>query len=82
MKGASKVLIALAAVAITMGAIWHSNRVVPPKEATWDDVKAEARQGGYQLITTDELSRQYTAKPESPASRRYPPGMGIPHRSY
>jgi 3-mercaptopyruvate sulfurtransferase SseA len=65
MKSASKVLIALAAVAITMGAIWHSNRVVPPKEATWDDVKAEARQGGYQLITTDELSRQYTAKPES-----------------
>ena len=65
MKGLSKALVALVAVAITLGALWHTNRVVPPKEATWDDVKAEARQGDYQLITTDELSRQYTAKPES-----------------
>jgi hypothetical protein len=65
MKSLSKALFALVAVAITMGALWHTNRVVPPKEATWDDVRAEARQGGYQLITTDELSRQYTAKPES-----------------
>jgi hypothetical protein len=65
MKNAVKTLFALVAVAITMGALWYTNRVVPPKEATWDDVKAEARQGGYQLITTDELSRQYAAKPES-----------------
>ena len=65
MKGLSKALVALVAVGITLGALWHTNRVVPPKEATWDDVKAEARQGDYQLITTDELSRQYTAKPES-----------------
>ena len=65
MKGLSKALVALVAVTITLGALWHTNRVVPPEEATWDDVKAEARQGDYQLITTDELSRQYTAKPES-----------------
>ncbi len=65
MKGTRKTLFALVAVAITMGALWYTNRVVPPKEATWDDVKAEARQGGYQLITTDELSSQYTAKPDS-----------------
>ncbi len=65
MKNAGKTLFALVVVAITMGTLWHSNRVVPPKEATWDDVKAEAKQGGYQLITTDELSRQYTTKPES-----------------
>ena len=65
MKGTRKTLFALVAVAITMGAIWHTNRVIIPKTATWDDVRAEARQGGYQLITTDELSRQYAAKPES-----------------
>ena len=65
MKNAIKMLFAIVAVAITMGALWYTNRVVPPKEATWDDVKAEARQGGYQLITTDELSRQYMEKPES-----------------
>ena len=65
MKDLSKALFALVAVTITMGAIWHINRVIIPKAATWDDVRTEARQGGYQLITTDELSRQYTAKPES-----------------
>ena len=65
MQGTRKTLFALVAVAITMGAIWHMNRVIIPKTATWDDVRAEARQGGYQLISTDELSRQYTAKPES-----------------
>jgi hypothetical protein len=65
MKGLSKALVALVAVAITLGALWHTNRVVPSKEATWDDVRAEANQGGYQLISTDELSRQYTAKPQS-----------------
>jgi len=65
MKGTRKTLFALVAVAITMGAIWHTNRVIIPKTATWDDVRAEAKQGGYQLISTDELSRQYAAKPES-----------------
>jgi hypothetical protein len=65
MKNGIKTLLALIAVIITMGALWYTSRVVPPKEATWDDVKAEARQDGYQLITTDELSRKYTAEPES-----------------
>ena len=65
MKSLKRTLFALVAVAITMGAIWHTNRVVLPKEATWDDVRAEASQGGYRLITTDELSRQYREKAES-----------------
>jgi hypothetical protein len=66
MKNAIKTLLALIAVMITMGALWQTNRVVSPKVATWDDVKAEARQGSYQLITTDELSHKYKAEPESP----------------
>ena len=65
MKNAVKTLFALVAVAITMGALWYTNRVVPPKEATWDDVKAEARQGGYQLISTNELWKRYTTKQQS-----------------
>lgn len=65
MQGASKALMTLLAVALTMGALWHTSRVVPPKDATWDEVKAEASNGGYQLITTDELFSQYTAKSES-----------------
>ena len=62
MKGAKKVFIAVVAVAITMGAVWHTHRIVPPKEATWDDVEAEARHGGYQLITTEALYSKYAAK--------------------
>jgi hypothetical protein len=46
MKNAVKTLFALVAVTITMGALWYTNRVVPPKEATWDDVKAEADKRG------------------------------------
>ena len=65
MKGTIKAFLAMVAIAITMGSLWYSNRVVPPKEAAWDDVKAEARQAGYQLITTDELFKRYTTKPES-----------------
>jgi rhodanese-related sulfurtransferase len=65
MRGASKAFFALVAVALTIGIVWHSNRVVPPKEATWDDVKAEARQAGYHLITTNELFKQYNERPES-----------------
>ena len=60
-----KTFLALVAVVITTGIMWHTNRVVPPKKATWDDVRAEAKQGGYRLMNTDELSRQYTANPES-----------------
>ena len=65
MKGATRAILAVVALAITMGTLWYSNRVVPPKEATWDDVRAEARQGGYQIITTVELFKRYTAEPES-----------------
>jgi hypothetical protein len=65
MQGASKALVALLAVTFTIGVLWHTSRVAPPTEATWDDVKAEAGKGGYQLITTDELFRHYMAKPES-----------------
>jgi len=65
MKGASKVLIALVVVTITMGAIWHTNRVASLREATWDDVQAEARRGSYRLIRTDELWQHYAAQQES-----------------
>jgi 3-mercaptopyruvate sulfurtransferase SseA len=65
MKEMRKIFIALLAVAITMGAVWHTHRVVVPKEATWDDVKTEAGEGGYRLISTDELFKKYSTKPEA-----------------
>jgi 3-mercaptopyruvate sulfurtransferase SseA len=55
MKGVRKALLALVAIAITVGALWYTNRSVTPKEATWEDVVSEAGRGGYQLISTEEL---------------------------
>ncbi len=50
---------------ITAGVLWYTNRTVTPKDATWDDVVAEARAGGYRLIGTDELQARYQAKPDA-----------------
>jgi predicted sulfurtransferase len=52
-------LIALVAVLLTVGALWFTNRAVTPKQATWDDVVAEAKAGGYRIITTEELAERY-----------------------
>ena len=52
-------LLALAAAALTLGVLWHLQRPIIAKEATWEDVKAEAQSGGYRLITTEELAQRY-----------------------
>jgi hypothetical protein len=59
MTGRGKTLLALAVVASTAVALWLTNRAVTPKEYTWNDVVAEARKGGYRLVTTDELWERY-----------------------
>jgi len=47
----------LAAVALTLAGLWYANRLLPaPPAATWEDVQAEAKAGGYRLITTAELA--------------------------
>lgn len=52
-------LLALVAAVLTLGVLWHLQRPIIAKEASWDDVKAEARSGGYRLITTEELAQRY-----------------------
>lgn len=52
-------ILALAATALTLGVIWFIHQPIIVKEATWEDVKAEARNGGYRLITTEELAKLY-----------------------
>jgi hypothetical protein len=59
MQNKKVTLIALVAVLVTVGALWFTNRAVTPKEATWDDVLAEAKAGNYRIITTEELSERY-----------------------
>ena len=65
MSSLKKALLTLVAVALSVGYLWLADREIVPRTATWQDVEAEARQGGYELIATDELSRKYETKPDS-----------------
>jgi 3-mercaptopyruvate sulfurtransferase SseA len=65
-KDAARTLLAVLAAAITVGAVWYTQRPVASKPATWEDVLAEAEAGGYRLISTEELADRY---------RRDAPGM-------
>jgi 3-mercaptopyruvate sulfurtransferase SseA len=38
-------------------------REVQPREATWEEVQAEARRGGYRLVSTEELAKLYRQEP-------------------
>ena len=64
MSGWKRILLAMLAVTVTAGALWFTNRAVTPKEATWDDVQAEAKAGGYRIITTDEVYARLRDEPE------------------
>ena len=50
---------------MTAGVLWYNNRPVTPKKATWEDVMAEAKRGGYQLIGTEELWKRYENDPQA-----------------
>ena len=65
MSPIKKTVLALAAIAISAGYLWHANRVVTPKTAAWNDVLAEAQQGGYRIIDTDVLWERYQKDPET-----------------
>lgn len=65
MQNKKTTFIALAAVILTVGALWFTNQTVTPKQATWDDVLAEAKTGGYKIITTEDLAARYRKDPQS-----------------
>ncbi len=66
MKDTKKALFALVRYSHHHSAyLWQTNRVVTPKDATWNDVLIEARQGGYRIIDTDALWDRYKKEPET-----------------
>ena len=65
MKTMRRALIAATAMLITAGALWYTNRPVPPRDVSWDDIQAESRRGGYRLLNTDELWKRYKSDSES-----------------
>jgi len=59
MQNIKMTIMAVVAVVLTVGVLWFTSRAVTPKQATWDDVLAEGKTGGYKIITTDELAERY-----------------------
>lgn len=51
--------LALAAVLMAVVSVWYTERPVAPQQTTWDEVTAEAKAGGYALISTEELADRY-----------------------
>jgi hypothetical protein len=49
-------ILAFLAAVMTLGAMWYVNRPVIAREPTWQEVQAQARDGGYHLINTAELA--------------------------
>jgi 3-mercaptopyruvate sulfurtransferase SseA len=49
----------LVAVVLTLGLVWQAHRPAPPPpKATWEEVEAQAAQGGYRLINTQEMAER------------------------
>ncbi len=63
MKKWTSIFPALAAMALTVVFVWYIERPAVPKQATWDDVVAEAKAGGYRIISTTELADRYRTSP-------------------
>jgi predicted sulfurtransferase len=63
MKKKISYFITLAVVFMTVIAVWYSHRTFEPKQASWEDVIAEAKAGGYKIITTEELRDRYQEEP-------------------
>jgi hypothetical protein len=59
MRNTKTTIIAFVVVLLTVAALWLTNRAVTPRQAIWDDVLAEAKAGGYTVITTEELFKRY-----------------------
>jgi 3-mercaptopyruvate sulfurtransferase SseA len=59
MQNRRTTFLALAAVILTLGALWYMHRPVIVAETTLTEVKAEAARGGYRLITTAALAELY-----------------------
>jgi len=56
MQRMGSAVLALLAVIMTLGGLWYVNRPVISREPTWEEVQAQARNGGYHLINTAELA--------------------------
>jgi hypothetical protein len=65
MKGAKSLVLTFLVMAAIVAALWFTNRTVTPREAAWEDVLAEARNGSYKIIKTQDLWTSYQKDPNN-----------------
>jgi predicted sulfurtransferase len=65
MQNKKSIFLAAVTIFLTAIAVWYSQRPIRPIEATWDDVLAEAKSGGYRTITTEDLADRYHKSPSA-----------------
>ena len=63
MEGKKSIPLAIAAVIATVLSVWLAHRPAVSRQATWEDVIAEAKAGGYRIIKTEELADRYHKDP-------------------
>lgn len=59
MKNRKTIWTALLALILAAGALWFASRAAAPDGTSWEAVLAEAKNGGYRLVTTEELAELY-----------------------
>lgn len=64
MKCGRLCIVGLVSAALAIGALWITNRAVTPVEATMADVQAQAKDGGYGLLTTEQVAALYKKNPQ------------------
>lgn len=63
---AAYVALLVLTAALFLGAAWWWRRRAPAsREVGWDEVMAEAKTGGYRLISTEEMANRYRRDPQS-----------------
>ena len=65
MQNKKSIFLAAVAIFLASSAVWYSQRPLKPIQATWDDVLADAKSGGYRIITTEDLADLYHKTPSA-----------------
>jgi 3-mercaptopyruvate sulfurtransferase SseA len=60
-----RLVLASMSVLLTIGVLWFTNQAVIPREAKRVDVQAQAENGGYSLISTEDLRRLFEKEPRA-----------------
>lgn len=61
-RGLKGVILAVASIGLAVGYLSLTYSNPTPREITWEDVLTDARKGGYQVVTTEQLSKLRSEK--------------------